>query len=147
MSIIHLISLTWSEFGSVFLMYMITKEFGGHHKGSINLYSCKNIPSLPCTPHFSFIIHFKPNGYASLNWFIHKHMLLSWILGNSRDWIPIVLHKSIRISLAHPPFPSPASYVFVSHSPSLSLNPSFFPSPPLHLSLSLSPYPTHSVFL
>ena len=50
--------------------------------------------SLPYQVHHISFLSFtlKSSGYASLNWFIRKHILLSWVLGNSRYWSPIVLH-------------------------------------------------------
>lgn len=41
------------------LMQVITRERGGHHEGSINLYSWNNIISLLGTPYLSFITLFK----------------------------------------------------------------------------------------
>lgn len=68
------------EFDSVFfLCRWPQRRFEGHRGGFINLYLCKSIPSSPSTPHILFLIHFQSNGYASLNWFIRMHILLSWV--------------------------------------------------------------------
>ena len=71
------------------LLQVIGRKLGERLGSSINLHSWENITPSPSTPFLLFIISFKSNKHVSLIRLIQKHILLSRVLGNSRDEGPI----------------------------------------------------------
>ena len=71
------------------LLQVITRKLGEHRGSSINLHSWENVTPSLGTPFLSSIILFKSNKHVFLCEFICNHIMLSRVLGNSKDEGPI----------------------------------------------------------